>query len=146
MRRRVVAVALTAALATGLTLLTAPGAAATGSGAGSGRVTLLAASLKGANEVPGPGDPDGRGRAFVRLGGGKACFLLEWSGIGAPAASHIHQGAAGGGGPGGGAVRPAGAQRGFAARHPVVGRRLRRRRRRPGPPDRGQPPRLVRQH
>src|SRR4029453_11745168 len=99
MRRRVVAVALTAALATGLTLLPAPGAAATGSGAGSGRVTLLAASLKGANEVPGPGDPDGRGRAFVRLGGGKACFLLEWSGIGAPTASHIHQGAAGVAGP-----------------------------------------------
>ena len=99
MRRRVAVVALAAALAAGLTLLTAPGAAATGPGAGGGKVTLLAASLKGANEVPGPGDPDGRGRAFVRLGGGKACFLLEWSGIGAPTASHIHQGAAGVAGP-----------------------------------------------
>src|SRR5512132_1519243 len=99
MRRRVAAVALAAPLAAGLTLLTAPGAAATGPGAGSGKVTLLAASLRGANEVPGPGDPDGRGRAFVRLGGGKACFLLEWSGIGAPAASHIHPGAAGAAGP-----------------------------------------------
>src|SRR5512132_3645301 len=99
MRRRVAAVALAAALAAGLTLLTAPGAAATGPGAGGGKVTLLAASLKGANEVPGSGDPDGRGRAFVRLGGGKACFLLEWSGIGAPTASHIHQGAAGVAGP-----------------------------------------------
>jgi CHRD domain len=97
MRRRVAAVALAAALAAGLTLLTAPGAAA--GGAGAGEVSLLAASLKGANEVPGPGDPDGRGRAFVRLGGGKACFLLEWSGIGAPTASHIHQGAAGVAGP-----------------------------------------------
>jgi hypothetical protein len=99
MRRRIAVVALAAALAAGLTLLTAPGAAATGPGAGGGKVTLLAASLKGANEVPGPGDPDGRGRAFVRLGDGKACFLLEWSGIGAPTASHIHQGAAGVAGP-----------------------------------------------
>jgi hypothetical protein len=94
MGRRVAAVALAAALAAGLTVLTAPGAAA-----GTGTVTLLAASLKGANEVPGPGDPDGRGRAFVRLGGGRACFVLRWSGIGAPTASHIHQGAAGVAGP-----------------------------------------------
>ena len=94
MPRRVAAVALTAALAAGLTLLTAPGAAADAS-----KVTLLTARLKGANEVPGPGDPDGRGRAFVRLGGGQACFVLQWSGIGAPTASHIHQGAAGVAGP-----------------------------------------------
>jgi hypothetical protein len=94
MPRRVAAVALTAALAAGLTLLTAPGAAADTS-----KVTLLTARLKGANEAPGPGDPDGRGRAFVRLGGGQACFVLQWSGIGAPTASHIHQGAAGVAGP-----------------------------------------------
>jgi hypothetical protein len=36
---------------------------------------------------------------LVRLGGGKACFVLRWSGIGAPTASHIHQGAAGVAGP-----------------------------------------------
>ena len=94
MRRRVAAVTLAAALAAGLTLLGAPGAAAD-----TGKVTLLAARLEGANEVPGPGDPDGRGRALVRLGGGKACFVLRWSGIGAPTASHIHQGAAGVAGP-----------------------------------------------
>ena len=94
MGRRLAAVTLAAALVAGLTLLTAPGAAA-----GTGKVTLLAASLKGANEVPGPGDPDGRGRAFVRLAGDRACFVLQWSGIGAPTASHIHQGAAGVAGP-----------------------------------------------
>ena len=99
MPRRVATVALAAALVAGLTLLTAPAAGATGPGAGGGKVTLLTARLKGANEVPGPGDPDGRGRAFVRLGGGKACFVLEWSGIGAPMASHIHQGGAGVAGP-----------------------------------------------
>jgi hypothetical protein len=93
MQRRVAAAVLTAALAAGLTLLAAPGASA------SGKVTLLAASLRGAKEVPGPGDPDGRGRAFVRLAGGKACFVLEWSKINAPVAAHIHEGAAGVAGP-----------------------------------------------
>jgi hypothetical protein len=93
MRRRIAAVALAAALVAGLTLLTAPGAAA------AAKVTLLAASLKGAKEVPGPGDPDGRGRAFVRLGGGRACFVLEWSKISAPIAAHIHKGQAGVAGP-----------------------------------------------
>jgi hypothetical protein len=95
MRRRVAAVALTAVLVAGLTVLTARGAAA----GADGKVTLLAATLKGAREVPGPGDPDGRGRAFVRLGGGKACFVLEWSRISAPVAAHIHQGRAGVAGP-----------------------------------------------
>jgi CHRD domain len=90
MRRRVAAAVLAAALVLGLGLLAAPRAAASGKA-----TTLLAASLNGANEFPGPGDPDGRGRAFVRLAGGKACFLLKWSGISAPTAAHIHPGRAG---------------------------------------------------
>jgi CHRD domain len=93
MRRRVAATMLATALAAGLTLLAAPGAAA------SGGATVLAAGLRGAKEVPGPGDPDGRGRAVVRLAGGKACFALEWSGISAPTAAHIHTGRAGAAGP-----------------------------------------------
>jgi hypothetical protein len=93
MRRRAAAVALVTALVAGLTVLAAPGAAA------AGKVTLLTAGLKGSREVPGPGDPDGRGRAFVRLGGGKACFVLEWSKISAPVAAHIHEGRAGVAGP-----------------------------------------------
>jgi hypothetical protein len=93
MRNRVPAVVLAAALVFGLAVLAAPAAAA------SGKVTRLAANLSGANEVPGPGDPDGRGRAFVRLAGTKACFVLEWSKIGAPTAAHIHSGRAGASGP-----------------------------------------------
>ena len=93
MRNRVPAVVLAAALVFGLAILAAPAAAA------SGKVTRLAASLKGANEVPGPGDPDGRGSAFVRLAGDKACFVLEWSKITAPTAAHIHSGRAGVAGP-----------------------------------------------
>ena len=93
MRNRVTVVALVTALLLGLALLSVPGAAA------SGKVTLLSARLNGANEAPGPGDPDGRGRAFVTLAGDRACFALQWSKIGAPTAAHIHEGGAGVAGP-----------------------------------------------
>jgi hypothetical protein len=100
MRNRRRAVVLAVALVSGLALLAAPAAVAGASTAGSaGKVTRLAATLSGANEVPGPGDPDGRGTAFVRLSGTTACYALEWSGIGAPTAAHIHQGGAGVAGP-----------------------------------------------
>jgi hypothetical protein len=92
MRNRIPAVVLTAALVFGLTVLATPAAA-------SSKVTRLAATLDGDNEIPGPGDPDGRGRAFVRLAGGTACFVLEWSNITAPTAAHIHEGRAGVAGP-----------------------------------------------
>jgi CHRD domain len=92
MRNRIPAVVLTAALVFGLTVLATPAAA-------SSKVTRLAATLDGDNEIPGPGDPDGSGRAFVRLAGGKACFVLEWSKITAPTAAHIHEGRAGVAGP-----------------------------------------------
>jgi CHRD domain len=95
MRNRVPAVVLAVALVSGLALLAAP-AAASGKPV---KVTRLAATLSGANEIPGPGDPDGRGRAFVRLAGDKACYALEWSGISAPTAAHIHRGRAGVAGP-----------------------------------------------
>jgi hypothetical protein len=93
MRKRVTVIALASGLVFGLSLLAAPGAGA------SGKTTLLSARLVGANEVPGPGDPDGRGRAFVRLDEARACFLLEWSKIAAPTAAHIHVGRAGASGP-----------------------------------------------
>ena len=93
MRKRVAVVALATGLVFGLSLLAAPGAGA------SGKATLLSARLVGANEVPGPGDPDGRGRALVRLDGARACFLLQWSKISAPTAAHIHVGKAGESGP-----------------------------------------------
>jgi hypothetical protein len=55
----------------------------------------LDATLTGAAEVPGPGDPDGRGTATIRLnqGQGKVCFVLTASNITLPAAAaHIHVG------------------------------------------------------
>ncbi len=93
MRNRVTAVALVTGLLLGLSLLSAPGAAA------SGKVTRLAATLDGANEVPGPGDPDGRGLALVRTGRERVCFALGWTGIAAPIFAHIHSGKAGVAGP-----------------------------------------------
>lgn len=64
------------------------------------RVTLLKASLTGENEVPGPGDADGRGTAAVALDArGRACFRIAWQGIAPPTAAHIHAGAAGVAGP-----------------------------------------------
>ena len=62
----------------------------------------LNATLTGAAEVPGPGDPDGTGTAVVRLtaGEGRLCFDLTAANITLPAAAaHIHVGAAGIAGP-----------------------------------------------
>ena len=54
----------------------------------------LSATLNGANEVPGPGDPDGSGSAHVTLnqGQGKVCFDIEVSDISPAMAAHIHVG------------------------------------------------------
>jgi len=53
----------------------------------------LSTTLSGANEVPGPGDPDATGQADLRLNQGKerVCFNISWSGIdGTVVAGHIH--------------------------------------------------------
>jgi len=54
------------------------------------------ASLSGQNEVP-PADPDGSGRATIRLkkGDGEVCFTINWKDIGSPTRAHIHDGPAG---------------------------------------------------
>jgi CHRD domain len=62
------------------------------------------AQLSGAAERPGPGDPDGKGAASVSIDSVDAttselCFDMSYSAISAPAAAHIHRGAAGAAGP-----------------------------------------------
>jgi hypothetical protein len=60
--------------------------------------TALAATLTGAAEVPGPGDPNGSGQASVRLvaGEGRVCFQLSAANVTLPAiAAHIHTGTTG---------------------------------------------------
>ena len=57
----------------------------------------LTTALTGAAEVPGPGDPDGKGTAVITLNQGKneVCFELTVSNIAPATAAHIHAGAAG---------------------------------------------------
>lgn len=59
--------------------------------------TTLTTDLVGAEERPGPGDPDGTG--FISLtfnqGKGQICFELTLSGIDAATAGHIHKAPAG---------------------------------------------------
>jgi hypothetical protein len=56
------------------------------------------ATLSGASEVPGPGDPDGGGRFEVSVADRVDQFCYEFkdvTGIGAATAAHIHRGAVG---------------------------------------------------
>lgn len=70
-------------------------------------VRVRVARLTGENELdpttlqPGAGDPDGTGRARVRINdeAGKVCFKLSWSNIASPTMAHIHDGNASENGP-----------------------------------------------
>ena len=73
--------------------LTPPGAQAA--------TTNEKAEMTGAEEVPGPGDPDGKGSAAVVVDdtANTVCFELTYSGLGKVTAAHIHTGAKGVAGP-----------------------------------------------
>lgn len=72
-----------------------PAASASGGDHGGDRAHhgTLRASLSGGNEVPGPGDQDGRGTAEVSVKGNRVCFELSWRNIDGPTAAHVHIGA-----------------------------------------------------
>jgi hypothetical protein len=61
----------------------------------------LSAKLRGAKEVPGPGDPNGKGEIFlaVKKQKRKVCFELTFRKIEAHEAGHIHKGRRGVAGP-----------------------------------------------
>jgi hypothetical protein len=62
----------------------------------------LSTTLTGAEEVPGPGDPNATGRVDLRLNQGQheICFKISWADIdGQVFAGHIHVGPAGSAGP-----------------------------------------------
>jgi hypothetical protein len=64
--------------------------------------TKLSTDLTGAEEAPGPGDPDATGTADLTLnqGTGTVCYDLTWANIdGTVVAAHIHRGPAGVAGP-----------------------------------------------
>jgi hypothetical protein len=93
-QRRSLAIAAAVALVLGLLIMVAPGVASAGS-----RPAAFIAVMAGRNEVPGPGDADAFGVAFVRFDGTETCFTLTWHNLNAPTRAHIHQGAAGVAGP-----------------------------------------------
>jgi CHRD domain len=87
MRRRVLFLAATL----GMVAMLALGAPAYGQG------RPFSTTLTGAAEVPGPGDPNASGTAFITLnqGQGEVCFDLSWAEIdGTVTAAHIHVGSA----------------------------------------------------
>jgi hypothetical protein len=57
----------------------------------------LSTTMTGGEEVPGPGDPDGSGEAFITLnhGSGEVCFQITVSDIAPATAAHIHEAPAG---------------------------------------------------
>jgi hypothetical protein len=67
------------------------------SGSVSAEVRAFGAVLKGANEVPGPGDPDGSGVAGVLINTetGRICYAIAVRKIETATLAHIHEGAAG---------------------------------------------------
>ena len=61
----------------------------------------FATSLSGAEEFPGPGDPDGSGTAWLTInpGLGEICYRIDVEGITPAILAHIHVGDAGEAGP-----------------------------------------------
>ncbi|TDC52248.1 CHRD domain-containing protein [Jiangella ureilytica] len=78
------------------TALVAGAAPASSSGP---RITPLVTVLTGAQEVPGPGDADGRGAFAGVIKGDTLCYALLATRIDPATAAHIHVGAAGVAGP-----------------------------------------------
>lgn len=89
------AVATTAAIA-----VVIPAVSIAGQGGDDERVKV-ATKLKGKNEVPGPGDPDGGGRIalFLKAEKQRACLELELEAVDSVVAARVHKGPAGEQGP-----------------------------------------------
>jgi hypothetical protein len=84
-----VALAVLAALVFALPASTQMLAQGTG---GERPLATLETFLTGEKEVPGPGDPDGFGRAVVKVFEKKVCFTLEVRRIAPATGAHIHLG------------------------------------------------------
>ena len=93
-------VAMLAVTLVGAVLLGAPALAAKSDGADH-RGRPLSTPLTGAEEVPGPGDPDGAGSATINVkrGKGELCYELSVEGIAPATAAHVHVAPAGDFGP-----------------------------------------------
>ncbi|MER5448041.1 CHRD domain-containing protein [Streptomyces sp. NPDC002766] len=98
--KSLITTAVTVAALGGVAAAATPASAAGGDdGTGAG-VTLLATSLRGANEVPVPGGPavgdrNGAALEFIKIDGDRVSVAVTWHGTGRPTGLHIHQGAKG---------------------------------------------------
>jgi hypothetical protein len=65
------------------------------------RFTMLQANMTGEREVPGPGDPNGWGTAWVQVNPneGRVCTTMHVYNIASATAAHIHRGLPGAAGP-----------------------------------------------
>lgn len=91
---RLMRIALAAVLAAAVLLLAVGFGSAQSQPGSSSKVQF--AKLTGQAEIgedgePGAGDPNGRGSAALLIKGGKLCYGINVSGIGRPAAAHIHR-------------------------------------------------------
>lgn len=96
--RRLIVVVLVALV--GAVLLAGPALADRLDGADQGG-RPLSTTLTGAEEVPGPGDPDGSGFARITVNPGQEelCFELSATGIAPATAAHVHEAFTGSAGP-----------------------------------------------
>ena len=83
----------TLALTAGALTLTGALVAGTPASANDSRTTVLRTALTGAQEVPGPGDPDGSGRGQLRIkvATGEICYRLRVRDIETATVAHIHE-------------------------------------------------------
>jgi hypothetical protein len=77
-------------------VLAAPG---TADASGAGTVGAGVVGMSGAQEVPGPGDPDGRGLFVYLATADRLCYALLVSDVAPATVAHVHAGARGVAGP-----------------------------------------------
>ena len=86
-------------LSTFITTAVVSAAVCFGGGAAVAQVPQDRVTLTGGQEVPGPGDRNGRGQFSWSLDGKRLCYLLSVKKIQTAAAAHIHRGVRGVAGP-----------------------------------------------
>lgn len=98
--RRMIAVLTLAGVLAAMLVLVGPATAQTPDGSDLALPTVLRAQMTGEQEVPGPGDPNGFGRAtIILIPPDTICYVLTARRIAPATAAHIHQAPPGEAGP-----------------------------------------------
>jgi hypothetical protein len=99
MRNRALMLAVTLVAATTVIVTGASASARTDAPASHHKVAVGIARMDGAQEIPGPGDADGRGIFAYAAFGDQLCYVITAKDIDPAVVSHIHSGARGVAGP-----------------------------------------------